>query len=167
MVAGRYRQRVEGEQSWSGAFKPGRYHLTLTPYCILRGLAKCSPGIDVDDAPHLASVGQSHCDVDAAPSADDLIGSFKTEGISLKVKRIRDCQCHMRLGIGESPRIVLTTKRALACTKHLVAWLPIGDHLYADSTAMALTLEEHVSSPFSKVPRQRHCNGCACWSALG
>jgi hypothetical protein len=91
----------------------------------------------IDDAPHLASVAQIHCDVDAAPSADDLIGSFKTEGISLKVLRIGDCQCHMRLGIGESPRIVLTTKRALACTKHLVTWLPIGDQLYADSTAMA------------------------------
>jgi hypothetical protein len=53
---------------------------------------------------------------------------------------------------------VLTTKRALACTKHYVAWLPVGCQLYTNCTAVTLSLEEHVVGPFSKVPRQRHWN---------
>jgi hypothetical protein len=116
--------------------------------------------IDVDDAPHPASDRQSHCDVDAAPSADDLIGGFKTERVALKVLRIGGRQCHVRLGIGESPRIVLTTKRTLACAKHLVAWLPVGCQLDTNGTAVTLTLEEHVSVPSPK-SRQRHWNSCA------
>jgi hypothetical protein len=32
----------------------------------------------------------------------------------------------------------------------LVAWLPIGRQLYANSTAMTLTLEKHVSTPSPK-----------------
>jgi len=106
--------------------------------------------IDVDDAPHPASDRQSHCDIDAAPSADDLIGGFKTERVALKVLRVGGRQCHERLGIGESPRIVLTTKRTLACAKHLVAWLPVGCQLDTNGTAVTLTLEEYVSVPSPK-----------------
>jgi hypothetical protein len=95
--------------------------------------------IDVDDAPHPAAVGQGHCDIDAAPSADDLIGSSKTERVALKVLRIGGRQCHLRFGIGESPRIVLATERALARTKHLIARRPLGSQLHTNGTAMTLT----------------------------
>src|SRR5262245_21729763 len=35
--------------------------------------------IDVEDAPHLAIVGQRHRDIDAAATADDLVGSVEAE----------------------------------------------------------------------------------------
>src|SRR5207244_635217 len=97
--------------------------------------------IDIDDAPHPALVSQSHRDINATASANDLIGSLETERVSLKMLRIRSRQCHMRLGIGEGPRIVLAAKRALACTKHLVAWLPVGCQFHTNRTAVTLTLE--------------------------
>jgi hypothetical protein len=100
--------------------------------------------IDVDDAPHPALIGQCHGDIDAAPSADDLIGSSKTERISLKLLRIGGRQCHLRFRIGESPRIVLATERALARTKHLVAWRPLGCQFHTNGTAVTLTLQEHA-----------------------
>ena len=115
--------------------------------------------IDVDDAPHPASFGQSHRDIDAAPPADDLIGSLKTERVSLKMLQIGGPQCHVCFGIGKSPRIVLTTKRALACTKHLFAWLPVSCQFYTNGTAVTLTLEKHVVGP--KVPYQRYRDSCA------
>jgi hypothetical protein len=105
--------------------------------------------IDIDHAPHPIIVSQNHGDVDAASTADDLMGSFETERVSLKQLRSDRGQCYMRRGIRESPRIVLATERALACTKHLVAWPPVGCELDANRSTVTLTLEEHalVHSP--------------------
>jgi hypothetical protein len=51
----------------------------------------------------------------------------------------------MRLGIGEGPGIVLATKRALACAKHLFARLPVGCQLYANGAAVTLAPKEHAA----------------------
>jgi hypothetical protein len=123
--------------------------------------------VDVDDAPDPAPVGQSHGDIDAAPSADDLIGSSKTERVSLKLLRIGGRQCHLRFGIGESPRIVLTTERALARTKHLVAWRPLGCQFHTNGTAMTLAPQEHALVSLSEVLRQRRSTDFAILVRFG
>jgi hypothetical protein len=102
--------------------------------------------IDIDDAPHPVPVGQSHCDIDAAPSADNLLGRSQTEHVSLKLLRIGRRQPHTRLGIGKRPRVVLTAERALAGAERLLGWRPVGRQLQPNRSAVTLALEDHARS---------------------
>src|SRR6185312_13093309 len=49
---------------------------------------------------------------------------------------------------------VLATKRALACSQYLVAWLALGCQLHANGAAVTLTLEEHVLVPSASARRR-------------
>jgi hypothetical protein len=100
--------------------------------------------IDVDDAPYPIPICQSHCDIDAAPSADDLLRRSQTERVSLKLIGIVRGQRHIRLGIGKRPRVVLAAEGALADAERLLGWRPVGYELDANRAAMTPALEDQA-----------------------
>src|SRR5690606_15395967 len=82
--------------------------------------------VDVDDAPDALAISQGHRDIDAAASAENLLGRFHAERVSLKLLRLGGGQRDLRLRVGKGPRIMLAAERTLACAQHLIARLAAG-----------------------------------------